>query len=223
VATGQGFEVRDLSKRGERGPAGTLRLLLEWPVESPPHLMLRGQLPPDGKDTHHRVDRRAPAPAACSGVSYDDVWTQLITAARRVQARELARWQATTGQRLLPISFDASLPEPARRTMRLDLDVPPTDLGRLGLFDATRLTQVKLVPSADSDAQAWAEWLQWDGLDRYATPSMISELAESLRSRFPYHHPHLPDASALLDRAKRSPLEPRARFLLAPADLGLWS
>ncbi|HEX8441941.1 hypothetical protein [Archangium sp.] len=223
IATGKGFELRHIARRGESGPSGTLRLILEWPEASPPQLILRGQLPQDGQDARSRVDHRAGTPAACASIPYDGVWRALLIAARGVQAAELARWHDLAGHRVLPVAFDDGLRELSRRTMRLDVDVPPTNMNPLGRFDATRLGDVQVVPRSDADAQAWAEWLQWDALDRYATPAWLTKMAEELTRRFPYHRPRLPNSSALLNRALRAPMEPRARFLLAPADLGLWS
>jgi len=223
VVAGRGFEVREVAPRGELGPPSSLRLILQWRPEGAPQLALRGHLPGARERTHERVDHQMIAPSACGSTSYDALWRALVSSARRVPVDELERWQSATRRRYLPVPFDASLTEPSRRTHSLDLEVPATNLGALGRFDATRLSGIELVPRSEQDAQAWAEWLQWDGLARYVTPPALTEQAQQIARRFPYHRPRLPDAAALLSRAIGSPLEPRSRFLLAPSDLGLWS
>ncbi|MDC0715228.1 hypothetical protein POL68_42660 [Stigmatella sp. ncwal1] len=223
VVHGRGFEVRDLAPRGEPGPSGSLRLSLEWSPKSAPQLVLQGRLPMTEERAQADVDLQAGTPIECGAISYEEVWRTLVSAARRVPIEELAQWQSTTQRHLLPVSLDASLPEAARRTMQMDLESPSTRIGRLGQFNPARLRGVDLVPRSEADAQAWAEWLQWDALDRYVTPTGLLEKARQVTARFSYHRPHLPDPKALLARALRTPLESRSRFLLAPSDLGLWS
>ena len=79
------------------------------------------------------------------------------------------------------------------------------------------------MPRTPEDAQAWAEWLQWQAINQYATPTSLDALNQQVLKRFPYHRPALPNATALLERAIKQPDETTARYLLAPYDLGLWS
>lgn len=80
-----------------------------------------------------------------------------------------------------------------------------------------------MVPRHPTDAQAWAEWLQWRKIDRFHTPVTLAQVEQEVAARFPYHQPRLVEAKSLLERAGQSPRERSSPFLLAPYDLGLWS
>lgn len=223
VASAQPFDVREVAERGLAGEPGQLRLVVEWEEEQPlPRLALRGELEAvaeDGKPW--RVDCPLETPRAFAGVTYDDLWRDLVASSTGLPAGELKTWRRRAGTRVVPVTFD-DLQQAARRSMRQDLSVPEVALDGLGRFDPTVLEAVALVPREASDAQSWAEWLQWESLSDYVVPAALEDAAREIAERFPFHSPRLPVADELLRRAKAAPQDPRARFLLAPADLGLW-
>lgn len=221
VVDGRAFELHEIAPRGEEGPTGELQLHLDWSTASAVELALRGRLPVAAKDTL-TVDRRLDVPRPCQAWSYDGLWLALAAYATKTPLEELSVWHKHTGQRVLPRPF-ATLDESTRRTARCDIEVPACRLGDLGDFEPTRLTTVIVVPRAEPDAQAWAEWLQWDELSTYVTPADLRAMATKIAARFPYHHPRPHDPEALLRRAMQGPADRKARYLLAPADLGLWS
>ncbi|KIG17726.1 hypothetical protein DB30_03001 [Enhygromyxa salina] len=107
--------------------------------------------------------------------------------------------------------------------MRRNVEVEAVDLGPLGRFDATRVDDVELIAHRLEDAQMWAVWLQWDGIDNYCIPEGLIANGERVLARFPEFDVKSASPSDLLEYAKRKPNEPTARYILTSSDLGLWS
>lgn len=224
VASTRPFKMQEVADRGLEGEPGQLRLVMEWGDEQQvPRVALRGELDAVGVGQKPwRVDRPLEAPRAIAEATYGDLWADLVGASTGVPLDELEAWRQRAGTRVVPVAFD-DLKSAARQSMRQDVQVPEVALGGLGHFEPTVLDALALVPRGASDAQSWAEWLQWESLSDYTTPTALEEVAQEIAARFPFHKPRLPDAAALLRRARDSPNDERARYLLAPADLGLWS
>lgn len=96
-------------------------------------------------------------------------------------------------------------------------------MAALGHFDPSKLTETELVPGTDSDAQQWADYKLRESLTEYATSAKLQKLADAARQCFPFHSPTLPTPDAMLKSALANPADAKARFILAPHDLGLWS
>ena len=220
IVDNRAFELREPGMRGEAGPGTTLRLSLDWPEDRAMDLSLRGNLPLDGKQV--RVDQHIDIPEDVQSLTYHDLWLALVSLATNVPRAELLTWHTHTGQSLLPQSF-TELSEATRRTMRRDLEIPAHRHTILGTFEATKLTGLSIVPRRNSDAQEWAEWLEWDALSTYAVPDLLRARSSEIAAKFPYHRPTPRTPDALLKHATMNPSDHKSRFLLAPADLGLWS
>lgn len=231
IASGRGFEVRQIAERGEPGPRGTLRLVLEWPSEARPSVSLRGELeavPPANekgvkKVPPLKVDHVLSEPASIENITYQEMWRALASLVPGASKAELDSLHARIGRNVFPVSFDARLPEAARRAMRMSLEIPASDFEPTGEFEPTRLADAELLPRSTDDAQRWAEWLQSEAITGYSIPSALVEAAKTAAARFPHHRVQLPDPDTLRARALKTPLDSRSRFLLAPFDLGLWS
>ncbi len=223
VSEGKGFELRDLGERGEEGPRGELTLLLTWAPGKDVQVALRGRLPSgDGGDKPRSVDAPLVVPSVLDALTYEEAWALLVSRATQVREDVLYAWMDRAGTPVLPTRM-GDWPDGVRRSFMADLKVPQFQVDDLGPFDATRLEGVPLVADSDPAAQEWAEWLLWDRIATYVVPSDIEGLRREVAGRFPLHRPRLPDADALLRRAKSEPQDRTSRFLLAPADLGLWS
>lgn len=225
--TGEGsFQIRDLGRRGERGPSGRLDLELRWEPDGEPFIRIHGGLerPPVGgkneRPTSTAVECAIDPMPALVQMGYDGLWTEMIAHANRLDVEALRRVVARAG-RVLPTTMDP-WPDSVRRSMKSAVEVPELELPELGRFEKSRLEVVDLVPIKEQDAQHWAEWLLWDGVDRYMAPPDLDALAHRVKERFPYHHPSLPTSHDLLGRALRSPKEQASRFILTTYDLGLW-
>jgi hypothetical protein len=225
VASSQAFALREIGGAGTAGPGGRLRLVLEWEGEGVvPCLRLRGDL---GSATQGEmplpVDSVLPWPFVEIFKTYDWLWRTLVADATGVPAEELKRWRESAGRHSLPLAFtDRRLDDEARQSMEIDLALPQSHVADLGLFDPTTLRETSVVPRTPADAQAWAEWLLWQSIADYSTPAMLRSLGQKVRGRHPFEDLVLPEADELLDRARAAPLDPHSRFVLAPADLGLW-
>jgi len=234
IANSTSFQLLSLPRNtgGASGPEATLRLELAWPENSAPTLKLRGQWPLPEPPSHARqrkqrestlINTMLPLPENVASVPYEEVWFVLAAFGGKADLAITREWFKRTGRRLLPSAFDA-LDDGARTTHRRDLPLPAFDLGpEFGKFESTTLAGVDLVPHTKDDAQRWAEWLQLRLLNDYATPTTLATMNEEILAKFPDYLPRLPSAQALLDAACERPLDPKSRFLLAPADLGLWS
>ncbi len=222
IQNSQLFEVLELGGSGLEGPGFELHLQLRWERGGDPTVSLSGGLPQaDRKGRPRRVDTVVRTPDPLDRMEYGQLWTALVASATDVSEAELGEWVFRTGAPVLPTSMDR-WPDSERRLFQTDLAIPPASLGELGHFESTKLDAVPLVPRTDHDAQVWAEWLQWDQLKEYSTPTMLRESDAAILRRFPMHEPRLPSPEELLRRAVHDPFDDRARFLLAPADLGLW-
>lgn len=222
VASGQAFELRDLSERGENGNSSGMLLVLSWEVGQDPAVRLEGRLDSEQRGAGRRIDHTLGSVPALRAWSYDTLWADLVSRATGASDEELLAWAERIGAHVLPTQM-SQWPDAARRTFLADLDIPSGSIHGLGSYEASKLAGVSLVPRTDDDASIWAEWLQWDSIDRYLTPQGLAEMSQRVLDRFPLHRPWLPDPEDLLERARREPRTPRSRFLLAPADLGLWS
>lgn len=220
LADSRAFAVHELGERGEKGPDSELRLHLRWAEDGTVELSLRGALQLAEK-VAAPVDQRLEAPEQLHAFTYDALWLLLVSFAARVPHEELSIWHKHTGKRFLPQAF-VGLSEATRRTMRATVEVPTFQHGALGTFEATRVSDVAVVPRGEADALQWAEWLEWDAITSYAIPGVLTASSAAIAARFPYHRPKLRTPDALLKHAARNPTDPRSRFLLAPADLGLW-
>lgn len=222
-ATGLLFEVKVLGERGATQPLHPLELTLEYAPDKPVRAFLRGLLKGGGPgERDARVDFPLDAPRSLTTRSYDDLWRELVGAATALPPTELVEACRRAGALVVPTGFDDTLEPAARRTMLRDLRVPKVELHGLGSFDESELPGVMLVPRTPADAHAWADWLLWESLETYHLPDSLETLRERVRGMFPLHTPELATPAELFARATRSPADPRARFLLAPADLGLW-
>ncbi len=169
------------------------------------------------------VDHVMDEPQACSGSGYEQIWQYLAAAGLNAPLNEVSDWFQNAQELVAPISFTNRLPNSARNTMHMTLSIPESEIPGLGSFDSTKIDGVKLVPRTTEDAQAWAEWLQWQAVNKYATPNWLEALSQQVLKRFPYHRLRLPNPTTLLERAFKQPSDTTARYLLAPYDLGLWS
>ena len=220
---GSAFELRDLGERGQEGPAGSLRLSLRWASNGAPVVKLNGTLPSAEEGPHPSgVDATLPAAPALSKLAYPTLLVALIQRAAGVDGNTLVDWMNRASVPVLPTTM-ARWPEAVRRSFQCDLQVPATTLDEIGSFEPSELGGVPLVAASDAAAQEWAEWLLWNGIATYVIPNDIDELSRKIAGQFPLHRPRLPDAQELLARARSQPNESTSRFLLTPADLGLWS
>lgn len=219
AARGYLFQLLSLGQGGADGDDATARLELTW--EQEPVLRLHGNLPLPGEGPGLKIDAHLELPEVLTRIPREALWMALASHASGVSAADLQRWRAQAGALVLPARF-ADLSEGARRAFTQDLAVPASKWEKLGSFEATKLPGVRLVPGSDADAQSWFEWLQWEELAAYATPTVLDGQARALAARFPHHRPRPRSPAELLARA-RTERGDRAWNLLAPFDLGLWS
>jgi hypothetical protein len=214
------FKLVEIAGHGAVGPSSELRLTLDWPDEVV--LRLSGQLPHDDQVARHKpMDAVLELPSALAHLTYEAMWKRLAAVALGLDPSELDRWHAQAGKPVVPVPFQ-SLPPEARRSFLHDLEVPASALPALGRFDPTVLKAAPAVPPTAADAQRWLEWLQWESIDDYALPRGLEQMGRDLAARFPLHRPRPLTPIELLSKA-RAERDPRAWFLLAPSDLGLWS
>ena len=217
---GHAFEVHECADRGEEGPDDALRLHLQWPEDQAMQLALRGKVHLGDKQTA-AVDQHVDVPEHVEEMTYDELWRVLVSFATNIPLDEMTTWRTHTGKRVLPQPF-AGLPDTTLRTMRRVVDIPAHQHPALGTFEASKLDAVAVVPRGEGDAQQWAEWLEWDAVSAYAVPAALKDKSAEIAARFPYHRPKLRTPDALLKFAAAHPTDSKSRYLLAPADLGLW-
>lgn len=223
VVSGQPFRPLAVAERGARGPEGVLDLVLELSEASgPATVRARGRVPTTRDEQSSRVDRVLGTPTAVSNVTYDDLWTALAEAASVVPEEDLRAWRERAGARVIPVAFDDGVNEAERRTQRRRLLVPPLELQGLGQFDESALDDAQILPRSAEDARAWVEWLAWESVTDYSTADRLVEIARAAGARFPAYNPPVPSPADMLRRALANPADSRARFVLAPSDLGLW-
>lgn len=221
VADGLLLQVKALPQQGVKAPGSTLELTLEWAPQAQPQIKLTGELPSIGKKAGQRIDATLP-PARDIAPSYEHLWKTLASSSTSIDMKTLDHWHEHTGELILPTTF-AELDAVARKVFKRDVTVPALQWDHFGIFQPTELNAVPLVPASDTDARAWAQWLQWESIQDYATPAQLIEMAEEQRKLFPYHRPRLATPDELLARALDGERDHRSTFLLAPYDLGLWS
>ena len=214
--------IDNIQENGARGPDATVELCVAVAKDDSLSVRLRGLVPaPDGKPLN--LDAQIERPSLLADLTGWDIWRVLVHLASSVPEDVLASWRERVGRLVLPVRFDANSTPDALRIFKLDLSVTAPDLGELGRFDALMLKDVPIVPRTAADAHAWATWLLWDGLDSYATPKTLADLQSTVATRFPWYRIEFPSVAELLQSAVAQPLREKSRFLLAPADLGLWS
>ncbi|NUN12259.1 MAG: hypothetical protein HUU55_01340 [Myxococcales bacterium] len=222
LVTQNGFELRELGKEGAMGSTSKLQLSLEWERDKLPVVSLKGSLGKPDEQSAMNVEQRLPMPNELASMIYEQCWIWLVSNATGISERELADRVSHAKRPVVPTAFANQAVE-SLSSQRTNLAVPSGKLGILGIFDKTTLRDLELVPRTPDDAQQWAEWLQWESLDRYVVPQSIVDLSATVDQRFPFHVVQLPDHSKLTRRALSQPRDKTARFLLTPYDLGLWS
>lgn len=224
LATARLFQPIDVAARGFSGASADLELVLEHsPDAGRPSVSLRGHLDAASPNEKPRsVDRRLGPVAALEGVRYETLWLELASTATQVSPAELSEWRRRADGQVVPVAFGEELDSTARTTMRRPLAVPEVGIAGLGRFEPSVLENAAIVPRSAEDARRWAEWLAWNAIDDYCTPERLHAIAREVSQRFPIHKPPLPGPDEVLQHAKSSPVDPRSRFVLAPADLGLW-
>lgn len=217
VVDGKTFQLVDLANQGARGPSSDIQLELEWAPDTEPRVMLRGHL-----EGALAVEHRLAVPQALATWTCEELWTEFVSITEELEIATLAAARTGAGRRVLPVGFEGTSEAERRRFVR-DLDVPDTEFEDLGEFAPTRLDGVELIPRTTEDAQRWARWLQWDELSGHRVPAQLREAASQVAARFPLFQVKLRSPDELLALAKTEPHTARARALLTPADLGLWS
>lgn len=219
AARGYLFQLVDLPQGGAEGEEVNGRLELAWDQDVV--LRLQASLPTSAHGAALRVDAQLAIPEVLARLSREALWTALAAHGSGVSVAELNRWREVARSPVLPTRFEG-LPDAARRGFTRDLPVPASSWKGLGDFEATALKAVRLVPATDVDAQAWYDWLQWEEITGYATPTLIEQQGSALLAKFPHHRPRPRTPAELLARA-RAERGDRAWNVLAPSDLGLWS
>lgn len=236
VEGGPSFILRTPPQAGSLSNEESLTLHLDWPVEGQPQVRLTGQWERQAAGRRKQdppprplvVNRLLETPSVLGGLTHPLVWMELVAYGARLDLTTLEDWRNRAGRLVLPKHF-RDLHPPARNSFQDAVSVPevpnglPGALERIGGFDETKLTGVEVVPASDADAQQWAEWLLRESLTTYATPATLKESAAKTRARFSFHSPTLPSPEEMLRQAVAKPTDAKARFLLAPYDLGLWS
>lgn len=226
IATAQSFQVMEVADRGAAAMLGELTLRLHWEPGSEPVVALRGHLlaPTDKKSNAatHGVDKTLSLPSLLSSMSYEELWMQLMSHGTETSSLRISTWCRRSERLVLPVSFDDCQNNSERRGMRRDVEVPQLSLRSLGEFEATTLQDVEMMPESDREAEAWLHWLQWDELGDYVVPEQLQQRASSLVGRFPLHSTDPLSPEEMLEQASAEHSRPKSRYLLAPADLGLW-
>jgi len=218
------FTIQEVARRGLPGPTWNLDLSIDWKDDEPsPEVRVLGALELEQNEQQkHSVDSVLKNPKQLTNWTYDELWTILVCKSTGLSDWSVEEWNDISGERVVPVEFD-SLPPACRKTMKKDFEIPPLDIDDIGRFEATKLENVKVVPESDDDAQNWAEWLQKEEITDYCTPSILEEITGKVIGRFEYHSLELLDPHELLEQAKDNPHTAASRFILATADLGLWS
>jgi hypothetical protein len=238
LANHQIFEAKEIAKNGASGDSYQLELILEWREGEPqPSLKLRSDI---SSNSVLKLDANLPIPESLKSVDYLSLWAELVSQSGKVdlEADELKQYCE------INIPKHPTLPttpeqwtEAERRNLHADLTIqnPSPDMWwlmeispsqqdtSLGKFSPCTLKAVPLSAEDGQSATTWAQWLQWDAIDRYVLPKDLSKQRTEIARKFPIYTPAFLDDAALLDKAKADPTAPAARYLLTPYDLGLWS
>lgn len=219
VVGGNFFRLIELADSGASGPQSQMRLELVWGEQGEqPVVRIDGHLPAVQKPIYADIE----LPDVIAKLSYESLWKALVKHATKVDIPELDEWMSVAGKLVVPESFNA-LPDNARFAFRRDINVPESSWKGIGRFDSTILKGIDLVPATEPEAQVWLEWLQWESINDYVTPDLLEQKSIELRSKFPHHKPRAQNPQKLLEKALAAKGDERARFLLAPSDLGLWN
>lgn len=219
VQSGHLTQIIELSNQGTTNKPVKLELELVWNEQNEqPMISLRGS---SLDDSQKSIDANVELPNFISEYDYASLWAELVNRAEKIEFDELLQWAKQVGKMVAPIPFHL-LNEVEKRTFLRTIQVPQVKFKDLGLFNSTTLSDITLVPSSDNDAQEWLNWLEWDGINDYMTPSMLEQKSRDLLSKFPYHQPAVQHPQKLLELAFAAKGDERAKFLIAPSDLGLW-
>ena len=232
------FILTTTPERGAWADEQSVQLHLTWAQSGRPSVRLIGKMNPPPRRTERGEQPTLPQPlsvnlalaipAVLAHLKHEQVWLELTAFGTRVDVQSLQDWRQRAGRLVVPVGYsDCSVA--ARNSFRTDISIPKIPWGlsgaiaALGHFDPSKLTETEIVPATDSDAQQWADYKLRESLTEYATPVKLQKLAETARQCFPFHSPSLPTPDAMLAAALANPADTKARFILAPYDLGLWS
>ncbi len=242
IVNGNLFQILELAKSGFKAETKEIYLLLEWPKDGEPSVMLRGKL---NRHVSQKglleVDHKLQLPLNLEELSYEDLWIKLAAHGSGQEESLIQRYFDEERVLILPTPFDRTLGESEKLTMKKDISVSsisltsytesrvafwqPAEEGKdfnLGRFDETILHQVDLVPMNDDEATKWCQWLQMQAIKSYQTPESLEQTRKEVMKRFPYHQPNPKKSQELLEIAMENSKSSVSRFLLAPYDLGLW-
>jgi hypothetical protein len=232
------FVLITAPQRGTWADEQSVRLHLTWAQSGPPTFRLIGNIiPPQRRPDKNEkptppqslsVNLALTIPERISHLKHELIWMELAAYGTNIDTQSLREWRQRAGRLVLPTNYSECTPA-ARNSFHKDITIPeipsglPGTMEHLGHFDPSKLTKVELVPRTDSDAQQWAEYKLRESLTEYATPAKLKMLAEDARQCFSFHSPSLPTPEAMFESALANPSDAKARFILAPYDLGLWS
>ena len=223
ILDGHAFKILALSAKGRAGPRMTVRLGLTWGPGERPQVRVRGALPTSQAPSGENIDHLFKSVSALAGVEYDDFWAALVEGQTGVSSSDLLAWRDLAERLVLPTESAVLESDAQRRRFSRSLALRDLNFETIGRFEDSQIAHVDVVPHSDEAAQTWAEWLQLDRVDGYRTPELLNRDADQVRQLFEFHQVALPAPEVLLQRAKLAPATPRSIYLLAPADLGLWS
>lgn len=217
---GRLYKLEELADKGSENQSGKLELEIIWEDETV-HSVIRLH----GKLDQNSLDHSfSGSPKNLDKLTYAELWRNLVLASNygaNLTETLLVAWAERGQANLLPVSFN-NTSSTERTSMRTGLSIPTPKYSGIGQFNNTVLIDVPLVPLSDVNAEEWAAWLQWEGLNDYQTPATIKRSNEKLKKKFLYHDVCPPNDDVLLDIALEANADPKARFVLAPYDLGLW-
>jgi hypothetical protein len=220
LVDGTTFQLLDIANRGARGPVAQHRLDVEYLPGAEPRVTLRGKL--QAQSGALSVDHVLAQPRALGQWSYDELWLELVSISAKLDIETLEVACNWVHRRVLPTSFEHTS-EDERRQRARNLAIRPLSFEDIGDFEASQLDSIELIPHTTQDAQQWVRWLQWDELDGYRVPSQLQAAAVRIMDRFPSFKVKPYSSDDLLMLARTQPHTQRARAILTPADLGLWS
>lgn len=178
------FQLTELAQSGSSGPKGTLKLDLTWDRRSEAMLNLSGTLPLSAQGRNSGlVDVNIDLPKVFDDLDYQTIWTNLASLSSGTPFEELDEWFSTAGKPVIPLDFH-SLSDDERKGFRRNVAVPESEWEQLGAFDSTILENILIVPTTESDAQAWLEWLHWNAINDYVTPRQIERMGKEQLTRW---------------------------------------
>lgn len=223
IVGGHLLKVLEHSTHGTAGPQETLQLALIWESKGSALLSLTGDMDNfDQAVARKPVDFSIEPPETLIELGYERMWRALASFATGIEKVDLEQWHERAAMPVVPAAFE-SLSEIERKVFRRDVSVRGSRWDAFGDFEPTVLKNSHIVPASAVDAQAWAEWLQWEAIDDYVTPGRLEQISRTQRTKFPYHAPRFLGPDDLVAKARRELASDKRTFLLAPFDLGLWS